>query len=219
MKYGKVLAIAGIVVIAAGAAWAQDGGFGISLKPGMIINGAHFGYKSDAYFAGVGLEFASVGLTNKSTERDSWSGQWQEHTYTTKTDVSVFLPQVAARAYFGSAGENEGGGGFARPYVWLSAFYSIATAKMTSSNGDTTVRDTSSERQIKDLLGGNLGGSVAVGGEYFFNRSLSITGEFGCRMLFGGTKTKYESESYSYVTASSLGLGVTYTTLGLNFYF
>jgi hypothetical protein len=186
-----------------------QGGFGLSIKPGMVVNAAHFGMKSDAFFAGVGLEFASVGFSNKYTYEEGSSSQ--------KADVSVFLPQLAGKFYLGSSGEGEGG--VVRPFIWTSLFYSIATAKVSSTNGTTTTRDTTTERMISDVLGGNLGGSVAFGGEYFFAPRFGLSGEFGARLLFGGQKSSYEYGEYSETMTTSLGLGVTYTTLGLNFYF
>ena len=195
-----------VIVVAAGAVHAQ-GGLAFCLKPGLLINAAHIGYKTDNLFVGAGLEFASASVSTKYTS--------ESYTDTYKVGVSVFLPQVAARMFFGSIGEEASGAGYARPYAGASLFYSIAGASITRTDGETTWRDTTDERMVKDVLGGNVGGTVSFGGEYYIARSLSLGGEFGMRFLFGGTK--YES-SYSTQTAS-LGLGFTYTTLGLNFYF
>jgi hypothetical protein len=226
-EYGRMLAIASIVVVAAGAAWAQDGGFALSVKPGMVVNGAHFGYKSDALFVGVGLEFASVGLSSsyEYTYKDTWGGHESTYSYkgSSKTDVSVFLPQLALKAFLGGVGDESSDGRYARPYVWGSLFYSIASARVTGSSGDSTYQDTLYEREIRDILGGNLGGAVALGGEYYIAKCLSLSAEFGARFLFGGTKGEqhysgyYQNEIYKY--DNKLGLGFTYTTLGLNFYF
>jgi hypothetical protein len=145
--------------------------------------------------------------------------------FTTKTDASIFLPQVAARFFFGGGGEGGSfgmgaeGGGEVRPYAAVSAFYSLSSARVSESDGVTTVRDTAYERQLNDMLTGNFGGTVAVGGEYFFVPGFSIGGEFGCRMLFGSQSESSYYWSGSQVTTESFGLGVVYTALGLNFYF
>jgi hypothetical protein len=226
MRY-KAAAVALVIALAVGAVHAQ--GLALCVKPGMLVNAAHVGYKTDFMFIGGGLEFATVGASTKSTMTDSTTNPPTVHNYNSKYDVSLFLPQVAARFFFGGGEEGGGsvmggmgageGGGVVRPYAAISAFYSLSAARITSSDGETTVRDTASERQIHDVLDGNIGGTVAVGGEYFFSSSFSIGGEFGCRMLFAGQKSSSGYEGWSEVTTSNLGIGVVYTALGLNFYF
>lgn len=206
----RMLAVAAVAIVAAVGVVHAEGGFGMCLRPGLLVNAAQFGYKADNLFVGVGLEFATVGWSSKSTYTEST----YSYNFTSKYGVSVFLPQVAAKYYFGTNGEGE-----VRPYASASLFYTLAGASITTSDGQTTVRDTSAERQMRDALGGNVGGTIAFGGEYLFTPHFSIGGEFGCRMLFGGTSSKYSGMGYSSVSSASLGLGVVYTALGLNFYF
>jgi len=213
-----VAAVAVLIVLAVGSAHAQ-GGFALCVKPGMLVNAAQVGYKSDNLFAGVGCEFATVGLASEESVVDSLYDPPMTYDYNSKTDVSLFLPQIALRYFFGRTATEGGGGGEVRPYAALSAFYSLSAVRISSSDGETTVRDTSSERAMRDVLNGNIGGTVAFGGEYFFNPSFSLGGEFGCRMLFGGQESSYEYPGYSHVSKNTLGLGVVYTALGLNFYF
>lgn len=190
-------------------------GLGLSVKPGMLVNAAHFGYNTGSLFAGAGLEFASISAESKST----YESPETTMTSSSKLGATVFLPQLAARLFLGGAGEGaEGGsmGGEVKPYVWLSAFYSLATASVTFNDEP----DTTTARQLRDALSGNIGGTVAFGGEYYFAPGFSVGGEFGVRMLFGGMKTEsnYGGE-YSYISDNNLGLGFTYTAVGLNFYF
>ncbi|OYD16477.1 hypothetical protein CH330_02650 [candidate division WOR-3 bacterium JGI_Cruoil_03_51_56] len=110
-------------------------------------------------------------------------------------------------------------GGTAKPYLGLNAFYSVATASITTTAGDSTYSDTTSARQLRETLGGNFGGTAALGGEYYFSQNFSVSGEFGVRLLFGGQKSEDEGYEYSYLYENNLGLGVTYTSAGLNFYF
>jgi len=63
-------AAAVVVLIAFGIAHAE-GGFAFCVKPGMLVNAAQVGYKSDNLFAGVGCEFVTVGLSSKYSETDS----------------------------------------------------------------------------------------------------------------------------------------------------
>jgi hypothetical protein len=204
----KAAAVALVIALAVVAAYAE-GGLAFCVRPGLIVNAAQIGYKTDNLFVGAGLEFASVSVSAKSTS--------ESYTYTSKYGVSVFLPQVAARAFFGRIGAEASEAGFARPYGGASLFYSIAGASITSSDGATTWRDTTTEKLVKNVLGGKLGGTVSFGGEYYIARSLSLGAEFGIRYLLGGVK--YESYYGSETMSASLGLGFTYTTLGLNFYF
>lgn len=209
MRY-KATAMILVIAIAAAAAHAQ-GGFAFCAKPGMLVNAAQFGYKSDALFAGVGLEFASVGVSSKSSHTDSS----YSYEYSSKVDVSVFLPQLAFRYFFSPTAAGE-----VRPYAAASVFYSLSSVRIQTTDGETTVRDTSAERTLGDVLNGNVGGTLGFGGEYFFSENFSLGGEFGCRALFGGVSDEssgYYSGTYKY--DYNLGLGVVYTALGLNFYF
>lgn len=213
-----VTAVVVVIVLAVGSAYAE-GGFALCVKPGMLVNAAQVGYKSDAFFAGFGLEFASAGLTADETEIDSSFNPPEVHKTKINYDVSLFLPQIALKYFFGGTGTEGGGGGVVRPYAAASAFYSLSAVRIQMSDGQVTVRDTSTERQVRDALDGNLGGTVAFGGEYFFSPKFSLGGEFGCRFLFGGQESSQQSPGYSDVIKTTLGLGVAYTALGLNFYF
>ncbi len=202
------VAILGILIISFSNA--QESGLALSVKPGMIINAAHLGYNTGGLFAGFGLEFGSVSIESKTTYKDTINDS--TYAYSSKNDAAVFLPQIATKIFLGEA-SSEGGG--VVPYIWLSAFYSVAVTKVTYG-GES---DTLSARAMKDVLGGNLGGSIAFGGEYNFSSNFSLSGEFGVRLLFGGTKRKYDSYYGERIYEDKLGLGLTYTTMGLNFYF
>ncbi len=209
----KVLLLAGVIaLLTAGASWAQSG-FGLCIRPGMVINAVQFGYKAENLFAGVGLEFASLSWSTK----EEYKGENEQSTYTQKIGANVFLPQMGIRYSF--RGANEEDNSYATPYLGASLFYSLGKSSITESDGQTTYRDTTTEKLINDALTGNIGGTVGVGGEYYFSRQFSIGGEFGVRFLFGGTKNKVRYYSDEYTLSNNLGLGVTYTTLGLNFYF
>lgn len=210
----KLVAIVFVCTIACLTTQAQPG-LAFSVKPGLVLNAAQIGYKADNFFLGGGLEFASVSFSTSIIYEDE-SGTSR---YSDKFDVSVFLPQVAARAYFGSIGSESREAGYARPFAGASLFYSLACASVTESDGETTRHDTTMEKTIRDLLGGNLGGTLVFGGEYYIARGLALSGEFGVRYLFGGAKSTYDYYDYKYTVQSKLGLGVTYTALGLNFYF
>lgn len=223
----KAVAMALVIAMAVGAVHAE-GGLAFCVRPGLLINAAHIGYKTDNLFVGGGLEFASASWNENQTKTVTDTFPESETTYTyksgTKMDASVFLPQIAAKVFFGGGNEESGqGGGFARPYLGLSAFYSLAMVSTSTTYGDSTYKDTMTSRMLQDVLGGNLGGTVSFGGEYYIARSLSLSAEFGARFLFGGIDQKYHHDYYYQyedgVLKSKLGLGLTYTTLGLNFYF
>jgi len=170
--------------------------FTMSIKPGMYLNAAHFGFTTNRLFYGFGLECLSV------SAKSAYS--YNSQTSTSTTGATVFLPQLASKLFLKRTMPEVTN---IKPYLWLNLFYSIAMANA----GD----DEETEAAIEDLLGGNFGGSLAFGSEYYFSPNFSIGGEYGMRFLFGGTKDTYGSYSYK----ENLGLGITYTALGLNFYF
>jgi len=224
----KATAMTLVIAIAAAAAYAQ-GGLAFSVRPGLLINAAHVGYKADNFFIGGGLEFATASWSDnyKTTHYDTMETYDTTYTdeYGSNVSASVFLPQVAAKYYFGGDAleANGNGGGFARPFVGLCAFYSLASASVSTTDNDSIYKDTTTSRMVQDVLGGNFGGTVSFGGEYYISRSLSLSAEFGARFLWGGVDQKYRDEYYygygDVTMMSKLGLGLTYTTLGLNFYF
>lgn len=224
----KATAVVLVLAFAVGAVYAQ-GGLALCVRPGMLINAAHIGYKSDMFFIGGGLEFASASWKDDETRTVNDTGPYSETTYTvkyvTKMDASVFLPQVAAKVFFGGGGSEDGGqaAGSVRPYLGASAFYSLAMVSASTTYDDSTYKDTTTSRMLQDVLGGNLGGTVSFGGEYYISSSFAFSAEFGARFLFGGIDQKYHYDNYNgyqdVAMKSKLGLGLTYTTLGLNFYF
>ncbi|MEO0086384.1 MAG: hypothetical protein ABIK37_07120, partial [candidate division WOR-3 bacterium] len=169
MRHATMLVLVGIIAVA-GITRAQSG-LGLSIKPGFTLNAAHIGYKADNLFIGGGLEFASVSLSGsfEHTYTDTWGPRDTtiSEKYSTKQEASVFLPQVAFKALFGGPGEGEADRGYARPYLWGSLFYSIASVRSSFTYGDSTKHDTIAEKLLNDVLSGNLGGTVAVGGEYY----------------------------------------------------
>ena len=210
MKFKTILLMVISIIFTLTFSSAQESGLALSVKPGMMINAAHIGYKTGSLFAGFGLEFGSVSVESKTTYKDTVN----DSTYvsSSKNDATVFLPQLATKIFFGEA-SSEGTG--AVPYIWLSVFYSVAMTKVTYGGESDTI----AAREMRDLLGGNLGGAIAFGGEYNFSSNFSLSGEFGVRLLFGGTKTKYNSYYGERIYEDKLGLGFTYTAMGLNFYF
>lgn len=178
----------------------------------MIQNAVQFGYKADNFFAGLGLEFATVSVSTKTEYK---YGE-QTQTFTTKVSGNLFMPQIGTR-YFFAKGANEGG--YVTPYIGANLFYTLGKVSISQSDGQTTYRDTTTEKILNDVLSGNIGGTLGFGGEYYFSKNFSIGGEFGIRMLFGSTKTEVPDYYYEHTMSNNLGLGVTYTTLGLNFYF
>jgi hypothetical protein len=218
------IAVAAIVV-AAGAASAKDG-LAFSLRPGLRVNAAQVGYKWNNFFFGGGLEFATASWTDYYETVYHDTTVFPETTFTYRQgreeNASVFLPQVAARYYWG--GETGREAGFARPYVGVSAFFSLAAVSITRTGIDSIWKDDPASRLVQDSLGGNLGGTVAFGGEYYFSRHLALNGEFGVRYLFGNVGQTYRENEYYHgyddvTQRERLGLGLTYTTLGLSFYF
>jgi len=215
MKYFVGGAIAASMIL--GASVASGGGFAMCFRPGLGMSGAHFGYKTDLFFAGAGLEFvsASFGLKVTVTDTDYYSGGTTTYTNSAQVGATLLLPQVAGRFYFSTVGGTGAEGLGIRPYVGLSAFYAVATAKVVV---DMT-EDTTAARMFRDALRGTWGGTVGGGAEYQFSRNFSIGGEFGVRPIFVPTRFRYEDYYPKTKVVANTGFGVTYVALGLNFYF
>ena len=219
------MAVAAVAIVAAaGAASAKDG-LAFNIRPGLRVNAAQVGYKWNNFFLGGGLEFATASWMHDYEVVHHDTSAFPETTYTYRQskeeNVSIFLPQVAARYYWG--GEIGREAGYARPFVGVTAFYSIAAVTIRGTGSDSVWKDEPASWLEPDSLGGNFGGTVSFGGEYYLSRHLAFNGEFGVRYLFGGTDVKYQYDNYSgpddVAMVDKLGLGFTYTTLGLNFYF
>lgn len=62
MKYLPVATIVVTSLLTLNLAVAQSG-IGMTLRPGLTVSAAHFGYRTQNFFAGTGLEFASIALS------------------------------------------------------------------------------------------------------------------------------------------------------------
>jgi hypothetical protein len=206
MKYviAVTILLGAVLVVPLTAQNEHASGFAMSLKPGMYLTAAHFGYYSAKTFFGIGLEVASISVKSTYTYGTS--------TNTANVGATILLPELAGKIFLSDALSEDTG---IRPYIWLSAFYTIGMASMTS-NGQ---HNDEAEKSMEDLLSGNIGGLIGFGSEYFFSPQFSIGGEFGLRLMFGGTETEYSYGKYTSTVKDNLGLGLTYTSLGLNFYF
>jgi hypothetical protein len=131
------------MVAAAGMANAE-GGLAFSVRPGLLINATQVGYKTDNFFIGGGLEFASASWSNSYESVQHDTTVFPETTYTykygSKIGASVFLPQVAAKYFWGGAAAADKDGGYARPFVGASVFYSIASINVTMTDDDSTYK-------------------------------------------------------------------------------
>jgi hypothetical protein len=225
MRVAMVVTV--VAMVAATSVANAEGGLAFTVRPGLLINAAQVGYKTDNFFIGGGLEFASASWSNSYESVQHDTTVFPETTYTykygTKIGASIFLPQVAAKYFWGGAAAADEDGGYARAFVGASLFYSIASVGITMTDDDSTYKDTATSRSLQGILGGNLGGTVSFGGEYHISHGLSLSAEFGVRYLFGDTDVKYHYDNYSgpedIAMKDKLGLGFTHTTLGLNFYF
>lgn len=182
--------------------------YGITLPLSVVSSAAHFGYRTGSFLVGAGLEYSGYSAEVRDIYRDT-SGHADSSKVSGALRYSIFLPQVAARYYFGGGDGSEQEGGIS-PYVGLSAFYSIGATDYIYDG----VRDTAMIRQLNKELTGNLGGSVAFGAEYAFSPSFSIGGEFGLRLV----SIVLGDEPKSYTVQTEIG-AETYAALCLNYYF
>lgn len=181
-----------------------DSGFMLSITPGKLIEGFDLGYSFNGFVPMFGIDFASVSmsLTARYEEPDA--------TYSDEASVgmTVFAPHLGFKYLFGKR--------HVHPYVGLSFLYTFGMASV-ESDGQA---DEFAEETLEDLLSGNWGIGFCFGGEYFFNENFSFSGDVGFKYYKASTKIEDEwAPGYTDILESSLGLGMTDVTWGLNFYF
>lgn len=203
--------------------------FGV--KPGLTANSAQFGLHVGPIMLLGGMEFLRTSATTEESGTrlnyvysgyPPYYGTYQLVPYNDKfeTSVNVYVPFAGVKLLLASREAGKTG-------AYVTAYIAKPIISGESSTNGKEDQDT------KDFFD-NLGVwafQAGFGGEYFFSESFSIGGEFGLRMFIANykeedsqTQTVYDGVSYRTYTTSNkydldLGLGITYSTLCLNFYF
>jgi hypothetical protein len=219
-----------IFVLLAGVTGMTTAQFVFGVKPGLTMNSGQVGFKMNNLVLLGGLEFLrTTATTDESGTRLNYVysplppyGSYQLAPYSDKTESSanIYVPFIGAKLLLGGQ-ETGKAGAYVTGYI---------AKPIVSGKSVTNGKEDESTKKLLDNLG-VWAFQAGFGGEYFFSESFSIGGEFGLR-AFLATYNKEDSQTQtvfdgvttrSYTTTSKynldLGLGITYSTLCLNFYF
>ena len=204
-----------------------------SVKPGLTGNSAQFGIKLGGLMAFGGLEYFRTATTTEESGMRlvyhystiyPYTNTYQLEPYSDKYEASVnaYVPFVGAKVLLGGRESGKIGayitGIIGKPFL----------SGKTVSNGI----ESESTKKFFD----NLSAWMFLGGfgtEYFFSENFSIGGEFGLRVFLinyneesNEPMSVYNSQTgtYQYYNTQNkykfdLGMGITYSTLVLNYYF
>ena len=227
-KVSIVLTIASIVVASLTHAQLLFG-----VKPGMTGNSAQFGLKLGGLMAFGGLEFFRTATTIEEngshivyyySNTYPFTSYYQLEPYSDKDEasVNVYAPFVGAKILLGGGESGKVGayitGIIGKPFI----------SGKSVSNG----KESESTKKFFENLGAWMF-LAGFGGEIFFSEDFSIGGEFGLRVFLVNYKeeetetlsaydnqtgtTRYYNSPHKY--DFDLGMGITYSTLVLNYYF
>jgi hypothetical protein len=200
-----------------------------AVKPGLTGNSGQFGINVGGVMVFGGLEY----LRTTSSLEESGSNlayyynyqtytasyTLQPYSYTSEASMNVYVPFVGAKILFGGREANKTGA-----YITGIIGKPMFSSKSISNGKEST-----------DSFFNNLSAWMLMagfGGEYFFSESFSIGGEFGLRVILVSYKEEnpettqlydYSTSTYKNYTTPhkynlNLGMGITYSTLVLNYY-
>ncbi len=183
----KLISIITLTFILTGISYSQ---FSFSVKPGLNLNSANIGYRSEKGVFYGGLQFINVIYKYKNGYDDD------------KLKLHVYMPYIGYKSFIMEK-EN------IKSSISATLFKPMIFGKEIT---DGTEEDSYRE-ELKDI--GIWGGEFAFGTEYFLSENFSLGGEFGLRLAI--YVDDHDSGTYTY--KESLYLNMTYVSGSLNFYF
>ena len=170
-----------------------------SVKPGLNLNGATIGINGKKLQPFAGLRFVSGKLTSEYHDVN-----YPADDSKTETKLNIYMPNIGAKLFLSESD-------VIKPYL-VAAFYKpIIFGKQTQNGLD--------DQAFKDNLN-NIkvwAGELGFGTEYFLHPQFSLGGEFGLRVA--NLKDNYESQDQTYSYSENVGLGISYVSFSLNYYF
>ena len=129
---------------------------------------------------------------------------------TMELDVNghLIVPNIGIKLYLS--------GNQTRPYLKGNIFKPFPSISV-EEDGQEMVPDDVQEN-IEDILGA-IGGQLGFGTEYQINEHIGIAGETGIRYFFNSFKDSQEGYNWRMDTELEGILGITYSSLSVNFYF
>ena len=192
-----VLALA----LAASASAADNGGLVLGVKPGALLQSAHFGFSTGFIMPYAG--FDHLGISVDAGELSA--------------SAALYIPHFGAKLFF-----NQGAGkGDVTPSIAADFFTSMASVDLdveglTDEELDMDeILDTAEE--LLEFWGFNL----AFGAEYFLSDNFSVGGEYGLRYLKDSVEIGEEGEELleDLVDEISASFRMTYAGVCLSYYF
>lgn len=190
----KRLLLVGLLALA--ISFVSNAQFTFTVKPGLSLNGASFGFKSGNIVPYAGLQFLSV---KDEYERDYQDNSYNDD-YSYETSTRVFMPYLGIKYFM-----------FESESLKASLNATVFKPFVTNSYKEDGVEPEDENDYDISIWGGELG----FGSEYFFNEHFSIGGEFGFR--YGIYSDEYKSETS--IRTEDLKLNMTYVSASLNYYF
>jgi hypothetical protein len=185
----SICALLIVAIVFAGTCFAQ---VTFSVKPGLNLTGAGFGYKINKVEPYIGLK--SVGGGYKYEEDNTNTSEERK--------LHVYLPHLGMK-YEVMDIES------VKSFINLSVFKALIAGKSVSDgNEDEDFKD-----ELKKI--GAWGMEAGFASEYFLNEHFSLGGEFGLRYAF----LKYKDDEQPDPFSQKLNLDMTYALMSLNFYF
>jgi len=163
-----------------------------TVKPGLNLNGANFGYKTKNFVPYFGLQF--LNLTDK----------FKDNNTDRKTKTHIYMPIIGSKIFIIDKESLKG-------LINATLFKPVIFGKEVE-NGE---EDESYKEDFKSLK--LWGGELGFGSEYFFNEHFSFGGEFGFRFGFYNYKNESNTSEFSYT--ENMHLNMTYISGSMNFYF
>ena len=204
--------------------------FGV--KPGLVGNSGQFGLKIGGLMAFGGIEFIRTAITTEETgtrvvyhymNTPPYNSYYQLESYSDKREstTNIYAPFVGAKILLGGRETGKTG-------AYITAI--ICKPLISGKDVSNGVESESTKKFYENLSAWMF--MAGFGGEYFLSEDFSIGGEFGIRaFLFGYNEEENEVVPvYDYQTGTTrnynttrkynfdLGLGITYSTLVLNYY-
>lgn len=209
------------------------------IRGNQQLQGAEVGFGLENFIITGGLDGASVNFSAATTDHqlNPNTGERTEVVTTLTAGGSLYFFNAGLMLFFSETiepdieeEEKKKPTNGVRPYIRGSVFRSLS-----SINYDIEVRENGEQQDLEgeddeyeeliELIKDSLkvtGLKIGFGAEYRFNEHIGLSGETGFRYFWNSIRT--EEEEWGNIvrtieTSASVGLGFTYTSLGLSFYF
>ncbi len=167
-----------------------------TVKPGLNLNSANVGIRSEKFVPYFGLQFLNV--SDRYKHNDEYESTDRE------TKIHVYMPYLGFKAYI-----------YNKELIKGSLVATVFKPLIFGKETDQGEENVSYRENLKNLK--IWGGEIGFCSEFFLNEHFSIGGEFGFRFCFYKSERVSDWGDYSY--KEDLNLNMTYVSGSMNFYF